>query len=82
MSTRLGITALVVYIIGGIAAFIGMGLLIFVGDDSVNGWGTGTALGYLFLFVGAGLSILGVLLMRIFRNRFPVIRMDEKNSVK
>lgn len=72
MSSRLGITALAIYVIGGLSAFAGIGLVVFIGDDSINGWGTGTALGYMFLFVGAGLSILGVLLMRIFRNRIPI----------
>jgi hypothetical protein len=33
------------------------------------GWGDGRSIGYLFLCVGLSLSIIGVLFMRIFRNR-------------
>lgn len=67
----LGIISLLVYIIGGIGVFAGIFLIIFVGDTNITGVGNGKSLGYLFVFVGAGLSILGVLLMRIVRNHVP-----------
>jgi hypothetical protein len=38
-------------------------------DRNLLGWGDGRAIGYLLLCVGLCLSILGVLMMRLFRNR-------------
>ena len=66
----LGVTALVVYIIGGIATFGGLGLVVFMKGRDLWGWGEGRSIGYLFLCVGLCLSVLGVLLMRLFRNRW------------
>jgi hypothetical protein len=68
----LGVTALVIYIIGGIATFCGMGLIVFMKGRDLWGWGDGRSIGFLFLCSGLCLSILGVLLMRIFRNRGSV----------
>lgn len=65
----LAILALVIFIVGGIATFAGMALVVFMRGRDLWGWGEGHTLGYLFLAVGLALSILGVLLMRIFRNR-------------
>jgi hypothetical protein len=65
----LGVTALVVYIIGGIAAFGGMGMVVFMKGKDLWGWGDGRSIGFLFLCTGLCISVLGVLLMRIFRNR-------------
>jgi len=65
----LGVAALVVYIIGGIATFGGMALIAFMKGKDLLGWGDGRSIGFLFLCVGLCLSIIGVLLMRIFRNR-------------
>jgi hypothetical protein len=65
----LGILAMAIYIIGGIGTFIGIGLIGFYRGRELFGLGEGASLGYLFLAVGLTLSILGVLLMRIFRNR-------------
>lgn len=76
----LGISSLLVYIIGGIGVFAGIILIIFVGESHIAGVGNGKSLGYLFVFVGAGLSILGVLLMRIVRNHVP--RQIRKQSAK
>ena len=66
----LGVTALVVYIIGGIATFGGLGLVVFMKGRDLWGWGEARSIGYLFLCVGLCLSVLGVLLMRLFRNRW------------
>ena len=65
----LGIAALVLYIIGGVGTFGGVALIIMMDGRNLLGWGDGRSIGYLFLCSGICLSILGVLLMRIFRNR-------------
>ena len=65
----LGVAALVVYIIGGIATFGGMGMVVFMKGKDLWGWGDGRGIGFLFLFTGLCISVFGVLLMRIFRNR-------------
>jgi hypothetical protein len=66
---KLGIAALAVYILGGVGVFGGMGLILFMRGKDLFGLGQGHTIGYLLLCVGAALSILGVVLMRIFRNR-------------
>ncbi len=65
----LAVTALAFYIIGGIGTFAGLGLIGFMNGRDLWGWGDGRSIGYLFLCVGLCLSIIGVLLMRIVRNR-------------
>lgn len=65
----LGVAALVLYIAGGIGTFSGLGLICFMNGRDLWGWGDGRSIGYLFLCVGLSLSIMGVLFMRIFRNR-------------
>lgn len=61
--------ALVLYIVGGIAIFSGVALMVLMKGRSYAEWGRVDTFGYVFLFVGLGLSILGVFLMRIVRNR-------------
>ena len=68
-SIKLGVGALAVYIVGGVGVFGGIGLILFMRDKDLFGLGQGHTIGYLLLCVGAAFSILGVLLMRIFRNR-------------
>jgi len=65
----LAVFALVLYIVGGMATFAGIGLLLFLGEQNFAGWGDGRSLGYLSICVGLALTIAGVLLMRMFRNR-------------
>ncbi|GAM09304.1 hypothetical protein OR1_01579 [Geobacter sp. OR-1] len=65
----LAIAAFAVYISGGIMAFGGLGLIFLMKGKDLFGWGEGRTIGYLLLCVGACFSVLGVLLMRIFRNR-------------
>jgi hypothetical protein len=67
----LGVTALAIYIIGGISTFTGMGLIAFMKGKDIFGWGDGRGIGFLFLCTGLCVSVLGVVLMRIFRNRRP-----------
>jgi hypothetical protein len=69
-NVKLGIIALAVYITGGIGVFGGIWLILFRRGVDLWGLGAGHTIGYLLLCVGAGFSILGVLLMRIFRNRW------------
>ncbi len=61
--------AFFVYIVGGLGTFAGIFLLVFMEGRDLWGWGDGRSVGYLFFCVGLGLTILGVLIMRILRNR-------------
>ena len=65
----LAVVAMGLYIFGGVLTFIGLYLIIFMHGNDVLGWGEGRSLGYLFFCVGLCISIMGVLFMRIFRNR-------------
>ena len=65
----LAIVAFSVYIIGGIGCFSGVALIVMMKGRDLWGWGEGRSIGYLFFCVGIALSILGVMFMRIFRNR-------------
>lgn len=65
----LAVVAFAVYIFGGISTFSGIGLILLMKNKDLLGWGEGRAIGYLFLCVGLCLSVAGVLLMRLFRNR-------------
>ena len=68
---KLGIIALAVYITGGVGVFGGIWLILFRRGVDLWGLGHGHTIGYLFLCVGAAFSILGVIMMRVFRNRWP-----------
>jgi hypothetical protein len=65
----LGVCALALYVAGGIFAFSGLLLVLKMGSTDLWGWGEGRSIGYLFVALGMGMSMGGVLLMRIFRNR-------------
>lgn len=65
----LAILAISIYLLGGIGTFAGIALIMFMKGRNLWGWGDGQSIGYLFLCVGLSFSVLGVLLMRIFRNR-------------
>jgi len=65
----LAIVAFACYIFGGIGAFGGVILILLLKGRYLAGLGEASSLGYLLLCVGLCLSVLGVLLMRLFRNR-------------
>jgi hypothetical protein len=65
----LAVISFALYIIGGLGTFGGLALIFLMKNKDLLGWGEGRAIGYLFVCIGLCLSILGVLLMRIFRNR-------------
>lgn len=65
----LAVAAFAVYILGGVGVFGGLFLIALMSGKDLLGFGDGRTIGYLFLCVGACLSVLGVLLMRLFRNR-------------
>lgn len=66
----LAAVALTTYIIGGLALMAGLVMIGFLGSKNLWGLGEARSIGYLFFLVGACLSIFGVLIMRIMRNRF------------
>ena len=70
LGNTLGIVALAVYILGGIGTFGGMGLIFFMKGKDLLGWGEGRTIGYLLLCSGVCFSLIGVILMRLFRNRW------------
>jgi hypothetical protein len=65
----LAVCSLVLYIIGGIFTFGGLALIATMKYKDLYGLGEGRSIGILLLCVGLSLSIIGVLLMRVFRNR-------------
>lgn len=63
------VIALVVFVLGGFATFGGLGLLAFMRNRDVLGLGDGRSMGVSLVIVGLISSILGVFLMRFYRNR-------------
>jgi len=63
------VTALVIFILGGLATFTGLGLLAFMKHKDVLGLGSGESMGVSLVIVGLIGSVLGVVLMRFYRNR-------------
>ncbi len=57
------------YIIGGLLTFGGVALIVLMKGKDLWGLGEGHTMGYLCVCLGLLLSILGVLIMRILRNR-------------
>lgn len=65
----LTIFAIGIYILGGVATFGGVAMIMLMKGKDLWGWGDGHTIGYLLVCVGLISSILGVLVMRILRNR-------------
>lgn len=63
------IFALSIFILGGILTFTGLGLIAFMKGRDLFGLGEGRSFGILLFCVGLLSSIIGVLVMRLVRNR-------------
>lgn len=61
--------ALSLYVIGGLLIMAGLVMIGILGAQDLWGWGEARGMGYMAFGVGIVLSILGVLIMRIMRNR-------------
>jgi hypothetical protein len=68
-SLILPIIAFALYIVGGLGIFSGLFMVLILKSKDLFGLGTAEALGYLVLCVGGVLSVAGVLMLRIIRNR-------------
>ena len=64
-----GITSLALYVLGGVSTFAGIGMVMAFKGTSLMGLGDAGSLGYVFICVGLCVSVAGVLMMRILRNR-------------
>jgi hypothetical protein len=62
-------TALSMYLVGGLLIMAGLIMIGILGDQDLWGWGEARGIGYMAFAVGILLSITGVLVMRIMRNR-------------
>lgn len=65
----LSITAFVLYVAGGVGVFGGIALIVLMGSRDLLGWGAAKTIGYLGICIGVSLSIMGVLILRLVRNR-------------
>lgn len=61
--------ALSLYVFGGLLVMAGLVMIGILGSQDLWGWGEARGMGYMAFGVGIILSILGVLIMRIMRNR-------------
>jgi hypothetical protein len=68
-SLVLSIIAFVLYIAGGLGIFGGLFMVLVLKSKDLFGLGTAETLGYLVLSIGGSLSVAGVLMLRIIRNR-------------
>lgn len=68
-SLILSIIAFILYILGGLSIFGGLFMVLILKSKDLFGLGTAETMGYLVLCVGGCLSVAGVLMLRIIRNR-------------
>ncbi len=61
--------ALSLYVFGGLLIMAGLIMIGVLGSQDLWGWGEARGIGYMAFGVGIVLSVLGVLIMRIMRNR-------------
>lgn len=69
----LSIVAFVLYITGGFGVFGGFGLIAIMGRQDLFGWGEAKTIGYFLICIGLCFSVIGVLLLRIVRNRTNIL---------
>ncbi len=65
----LSLTAFALYITGGFGIFGGIALIVFMNGQNLFGWGDAKTVGYLLLCIGVCFSIMGVLFIRLVKNR-------------
>lgn len=65
----LAVFALTFYVVGGLLIMAGLIMIGVLGSQDLWGWGEARGIGYMAFGVGIVLSVLGVLVMRIMRNR-------------
>lgn len=61
--------ALTFYVVGGLLIMGGLIMIGVLGSQDLWGWGEARGIGYMAFGIGIFLSVLGVLVMRIMRNR-------------
>lgn len=61
--------ALSLYVFGGLLIMAGMVMIGVLGAQDLWGWGEARSVGYMAFGIGIFLSVMGVLIMRIMRNR-------------
>lgn len=75
------ITAFVLYVVGGFGIFGGVALIAMMGGKDLFGWGDGKTIGYLIFCVGVCLSVMGVLFLRIIRNRTNLLLIKSSSPM-
>ena len=63
------VLALSFYVVGGLLIMGGLILIGILGAQDLWGWGEARGIGYMAFGIGIFLSIFGVMIMRIMRNR-------------
>ncbi|MHB8120703.1 MAG: hypothetical protein ACYDG4_01000 [Desulfuromonadaceae bacterium] len=76
----LSIMAFALYITGGFGIFGGIALVIFMRGQDLFGWGDAKTIGYLLMCVGVSFSIMGVLFIRLVRNRTNILLSQSAKS--
>ena len=76
----LSITAFVLYIAGGFGIFGGIAFVALLGEQDLLGWGSAKTIGYLLICAGICFSIIGVLVLRLVRNRTNILLSQKAAS--
>ncbi len=61
--------ALLLYVFGGLLIMAGLVMIGVLGAQDLWGWGEARSIGYMAFGIGIVTSVMGVLIMRIMRNR-------------
>lgn len=76
------IATFALYIIGGIGIFSGLTFIVFLNGRDLFGLGDARPMGYLLLCIGGCLSIAGVLMLRMARNRVDRLLVERAMRAK